>query len=544
MIDRDPDGARHFVAALWDAGLASSALVDEAASASAIEMIQKLRPPDAMNEAPSSGGVRLQPEPWLAQLLAAAEASRAAIREGHQWPAPPSDLRSIAEPERLLPSPEQEAPREWLKRLGGAADPFSYSTAVSTAAPPTIPSRPASAAALSDEASRDALLRAIDDTPTAVRDALVERLDDAETRERWAAELSEPELARLAYLLEPRLHRVLMGALELVFSLWLRAAADRGRWPTQRAAFWSFLFRFLAETRTSARSLDHLIAAFLDAFRVGAPAAPADVVASETPQPTPTFERFLDAMIEGASAAANDAVREILVRERAARFAPQGAASPPSPSAAATVLPVVTTNDDADPGTRPTRGPTRPAFSMNRDDADGAQPLDAIYIANAGLVLTNPFLPQWCRALDLLEVTAEGKTRLLPDRFSRAVHLLQWLVNGSVATPEPLLCLNKLLCGGTLAMPVERRIEPTDRELEVGRLMLTSMLANWTIIANTSIEGLQETFLQREGRLERTSDGWRLTVQRKTVDVLIDHIPWSISTIFHSWMPEPLAVIW
>jgi hypothetical protein len=74
--------------------------------------------------------------------------------------------------------------------------------------------------------------------------------------------------------------------------------------------------------------------------------------------------------------------------------------------------------------------------------------------------------------------------------------------------------------------------------------MLKSMLANWTIISSTSIEGLQQTFLQREGRLERTSAGWSLTVQRKTVDVLIDQIPWSISTILHSWMPEPLSVIW
>ena len=160
-------------------------------------------------------------------------------------------------------------------------------------------------------------------------------------------------------------------------------------------------------------------------------------------------------------------------------------------------------------------------------------------------MLTNPFLPQWFRALDLLEHPADtGKTRVRPGGISRAVHLLQWLVDRSAATPEPLLCLNKLLSGAALATPVERRIEPTERELEVCQRLLKSMLANWTIISATSIEGLQETFLQREGRLERSHGGWRLTVQRKTVDVLLDQIPWSISTIFHPWMPEPISVTW
>ena len=74
--------------------------------------------------------------------------------------------------------------------------------------------------------------------------------------------------------------------------------------------------------------------------------------------------------------------------------------------------------------------------------------------------------------------------------------------------------------------------------------MLRSLLANWTIVQNTSVAGLQETFLQREGRLERTSEGWKLRVQRKTVDVLVDEVPWSLSMIFHRWMPQPLQVAW
>jgi hypothetical protein len=178
---------------------------------------------------------------------------------------------------------------------------------------------------------------------------------------------------------------------------------------------------------------------------------------------------------------------------------------------------------------------------MVEDRATSGEP---IYVVNAGLVMTNPFLPRWFQALDMLEDVEPGKTRLRPDRLSRAVHLLQYLVDRSAETPEPMLCLNKLLCGAPLAAPVERRIELTENEIKTCQKLLRSVLANWKILSGTSIEGLQQTFLQREGRLERTSDGWRLFVQRKTVDVLLDQIPWSISTVFHSWMREPIFVTW
>jgi hypothetical protein len=134
--------------------------------------------------------------------------------------------------------------------------------------------------------------------------------------------------------------------------------------------------------------------------------------------------------------------------------------------------------------------------------------------------------------------------RIRPAQISRAVHLLQWAVDGRSSAPEPLLCLNKLLCGVAIATPVEQGIEPTAFEIDTATALLRAIIGNWTIVSNTSIAGLQETFLQRDGRLERTSNGWRLQVQRRTVDVLLDHLPWGLSTIIHSLMPEPIFVKW
>jgi hypothetical protein len=70
------------------------------------------------------------------------------------------------------------------------------------------------------------------------------------------------------------------------------------------------------------------------------------------------------------------------------------------------------------------------------------------------------------------------------------------------------------------------------------------MIANWQAIAQSSIAALRETFLQREGKLEQHENGWKLRVQRKTVDVLVDQVPWNFSVILLPWMPLPLYVTW
>jgi hypothetical protein len=183
----------------------------------------------------------------------------------------------------------------------------------------------------------------------------------------------------------------------------------------------------------------------------------------------------------------------------------------------------------------------RTAFRLGDDDA--ALKGEPIYIGNAGLVLANPFLPQLFDALGLME-REDGKWRLRGSAASRAVHLLQYLVDGRTDRPEPVLVLNKLLCGLPISTPIEREIEPSETERETCDTLLRSMIANWPIVRGTSIAGLRETFLQRDGKLTLGEGGWRLQVQRKTLDVLVDQLPWSIGIVFHPWMPGALHVTW
>ena len=167
------------------------------------------------------------------------------------------------------------------------------------------------------------------------------------------------------------------------------------------------------------------------------------------------------------------------------------------------------------------------------------------YVANAGLVLLNPFLPRFFEYLGVLHTDDAGKQRISDlHSASRAVHLLQYLVNERLDTPEPELAFNKLLCGLSVTDPVMPTISPKDAELELCGQLLKAVTANWPSLANTSVSGLREAFLQREGRLLYIDEQWRLTVQRKTLDVLLDQIPWSFSVIYHPWMAQPLYVTW
>lgn len=178
---------------------------------------------------------------------------------------------------------------------------------------------------------------------------------------------------------------------------------------------------------------------------------------------------------------------------------------------------------------------------MEEIRADGA----AFHIDNAGLVLTGPFLPRFFERLGMTERTDGRPDRWKsPEMAERAVHLLQWLVTGQSATPEPLLLVNKVLCGLDLASPVAPEIEMTATEVEAGNQLLQAILTNWKDVSRSSVAALRETFLQREGRLEHDDDRYKLRVQRKTLDVLVDQIPWSFSVVRAPWMAEPLYVTW
>ena len=165
---------------------------------------------------------------------------------------------------------------------------------------------------------------------------------------------------------------------------------------------------------------------------------------------------------------------------------------------------------------------------------------EEVYVTNAGIVLAAPYLP---RLFELLELTEKSAFRDQEAQL-RAVHLLQYLVNEQSASPEYRLFLNKLLCGVRTDQPVSREISLSGQEKELIHGLLQGMIENWKALGNTSVAGLRESFLQRQGRLQLRDDTWHLRVESKAFDMLLDQLPWGFKTIKYPWMERLIQVEW
>jgi hypothetical protein len=176
----------------------------------------------------------------------------------------------------------------------------------------------------------------------------------------------------------------------------------------------------------------------------------------------------------------------------------------------------------------------RPGRARTRDGASD------IHIRNAGVIIAAPYLPRLFTMTGLIENNAFHDT----DSAHRAVHLLQYMADGSTQPSEHLITLNKILCGLDFDAPVKRQIDLLDGEKETVDSLLQAVIAHWTAIGKTSVEGLRESFLQREGRLRMLDGIWQLLVEPKAFDMLLDKLPWSFSMIRFPWMNTGIRVDW
>ena len=163
------------------------------------------------------------------------------------------------------------------------------------------------------------------------------------------------------------------------------------------------------------------------------------------------------------------------------------------------------------------------------------------HINNAGLVLLAPFFSVVFKDLGYV---GKGRGFVNKQACMRAVHFSQFLVTAEHYPPECGMTLNKILCGMEVNEPMERFIDLTAKELDAAQEVIDSALKHWTVLKRTSAPVFRQTFLQHEGILTSQSSNWLLRIERTSVDVLIDMLPWTISIIKHPWMKQPVMVEW
>lgn len=163
-------------------------------------------------------------------------------------------------------------------------------------------------------------------------------------------------------------------------------------------------------------------------------------------------------------------------------------------------------------------------------------------LSYAGLVLLHPFV---ARVFESTGIKTAGEAQLDPFKLPRAAALLHFLATGEEEIYEYELGFVKILLGlhPVDSLPVaEGLIQPADKE-EVETL-LQSVIQHWSALKNTSVPGLRESFLKRGALLRAEEAGWRLQVERKPFDMLLEQIPWTIGVLKLPWMKNPIFTEW
>ena len=200
-------------------------------------------------------------------------------------------------------------------------------------------------------------------------------------------------------------------------------------------------------------------------------------------------------------------------------------------------------------------GDQKPAGSQSpetpRSPGDIKPPFDTVpaaqtgavqewHLDNAGLVMLNNYLTAFFKNLGL----TDGAWFKSPEHSNKAALLLHFLATGKDRAAEFELVLPKLLCGIPLEMPLDCEITLADDEKEEANDLLQAVIDHWTALGNASPDAVREAFLTRPGRLSLKNNGWRLHVERRTIDILFDRAPFSIGVVKLPWMKEILWVEW
>lgn len=162
-----------------------------------------------------------------------------------------------------------------------------------------------------------------------------------------------------------------------------------------------------------------------------------------------------------------------------------------------------------------------------------------ISVENSGLVILAYFLPHLFDHLGWIK-----DKQIREEALPKALSMTQFLATGEEIVDESALVLNKLILGIDLDDPMTNDYILSDVEKELGIDLLKNVITRWEALRSVSVAGFQQTFLKRDGIVYFRDNQYLLRVEKKTVDILMEKIPWSIGVIKLSWMPKMMITEW
>jgi contractile injection system tape measure protein len=190
----------------------------------------------------------------------------------------------------------------------------------------------------------------------------------------------------------------------------------------------------------------------------------------------------------------------------------------------------------ADAGPQP--ADTRPPATELNSQVVAAE--GGLFVQHAGLTLVHPFL----RSLFSLCGLLNEKQFASAACQQKAIYLLHYIATGRVSAEEHELVIPKVLCNYPIEEPVNTDTVLTINELQEADDMMRAAIAQWSILKSTSPDGLRQGFLQRSGKLQTKNEQLYIEIEKNTIDVLLDHLPWNLSLIRLPWTGQIIRVEW
>ncbi len=164
---------------------------------------------------------------------------------------------------------------------------------------------------------------------------------------------------------------------------------------------------------------------------------------------------------------------------------------------------------------------------------------EGIFVQHAGLILLHPFLQYFFNDFNLVDKNNfKGE-----EERDIAIHLLYYLATKKEHPTDYQLIMEKFMIGTPMYQPVSRHIRLTNKMKKESETLLKACISHWKALKNTSTDGLREGFIQREGKLILDTDN-RLIIEKKSMDILLDQLPWNYSIIQLPWLKDLFYVEW
>lgn len=180
------------------------------------------------------------------------------------------------------------------------------------------------------------------------------------------------------------------------------------------------------------------------------------------------------------------------------------------------------------------------SFKAEKEPLFFSSDVSELAVQNAGQVLFHPFLPNLFKHFNW--INEQGKIR--EDYIDLAVQTLHYCASGQEDFFEGNMILEKFLCGLPLDFPIPAKSILTEDVKDETELMIKQLISYWPELKNTSPDGLRDMFIKRDGKLFQKDNGYKLIVEPKVQDVLLDQLQWNISIVKMPWSKNLIFVEW